>query len=220
MTHDCWWCCQTIFRRPDIARVTQLLEDGELLRVVARRLCPRAQSADYGEVTRSLESGEYTRRQGQGRSWARPLQDRFLILLSRRNHTSTAKTLENDFCRATEVHLPDQMVRYRLHYDVMRARRPVQGPVLTAQHRSVRFNFARQHQNWQIRHWMPILFADESRFTVSTNDRRARVWRRLGERYSNCNIVGVDRCDGGSSWSGPRYPWMVIQTCVCFLELV
>ena len=76
------------------------------------------------------------------------LQDRFLILLSRRKHMSTAKALEIDFCRATEVHFPDQIVRNKLHYDGMRARRPAQGPVLTAQHRAVRFNFARQHQNW------------------------------------------------------------------------
>ena len=25
---------------------------------------------------------------------------------------------------------------------------------------------------------------------------------------------------GGSSWSGPRYPWIVIQTCMCFLDVV
>ena len=60
-----------------------------------------------------------------------PIQDRFLLLLSRRNHMSTAKTLHIDICRGTEVHLPDQIVRYRLHYDVMRARRPAQYPVLT-----------------------------------------------------------------------------------------
>ena len=35
---------------------------------------------------------------------ATPLQDRFLILLSRRNHTSTAKALKIDFCLATEFH--------------------------------------------------------------------------------------------------------------------
>ena len=105
------------------------------------------------------------------------MQDLFLVLLSRRNHMSTAKTLEIDICRATEVHLPDQIVRYRLHYDVIRARRPAQDPGLTAQHRALRFNFARQHQNWQLRHWRPILFTDESSFTESTNDRRAMVWR-------------------------------------------
>ena len=111
---------------------------------------------------------------------------------------STAKALKIDICRATEVHLPDQIVRYRLHYDVMRARRPAQGPVLTAQHRAVRFNFVRQHQNRQSRHWRPVLFADESSFTDSTNDRRAMVWIPQGERYADSNIVEVERCDGGS----------------------
>ena len=44
----------------------------------------------------------------------------------------------------------------------------------------------------------------ESRFTVSTNDRPARVWIRQGERYANCNIVEVDRYGGGSVmvWAG------------------
>ena len=82
-----------------------------------------------------------------------PMQDRFILLLSRRNHMSTAKALEIDFCRATEVQLPDQIVRYRLHYDVMRARRPAQPQVLTAQHREVRFNCVRQHHIWQSRYW-------------------------------------------------------------------
>ena len=76
-----------------------------------------------------------------------PMQDLFLVLLSRRNHMSTTKTLEIDICRATEVHLPDQIVRYRLHYDGTRAIRPAQDSVLTVQHRAVRFNFVRRHQN-------------------------------------------------------------------------
>ena len=170
MTHDGRWCCQTIFGSPDIARVMQLLEDGERLRVVARIL--HLPPSVVGRLWRSYqETGEYTRRQGPGRSsMTATLQDRLLILLSRRNHMSTAKALEIDFFRAIEVHFPNQIVRNKLHCDGMRARRPAQGPVLTAQHRAVRFNFAPQHQNWQIRHWMPILFTDESSFNESTND--------------------------------------------------
>ena len=127
-----------------------------------------------------------------------PMQDRFLVLLSRRNHMSTAKTLEIDICRATEVHLPDQIVRYRLQHDGTRARRPAQGPVLTAQHHAVRFNFVRKHQNWQSRHWRLVLLIEESSFTESTNDRRDMVWRPQGESYADSNIVEVERYDGGS----------------------
>ena len=117
---------------------------------------------------------------------------------------STARAMEIAFRRATTVHLSDQTVRNRLHEDGMRARQPARGPILTAQHRVQRLNFAHEHQNWQLRHWRPVLFTDESRFTVSTNDRPARVWRRQGERYANCNIVEVDRYGGGSVmvWAG------------------
>ena len=49
-----------------------------------------------------------------------------------------------------------------------------------------------------------LLFTDESRFTVSTNDGRRRVWRRRRERYAACNRVQVDAYGGGSVmvWAG------------------
>uniref|UniRef100_A0AAZ3P6C1 Tc1-like transposase DDE domain-containing protein n=1 Tax=Oncorhynchus tshawytscha TaxID=74940 RepID=A0AAZ3P6C1_ONCTS len=85
----------------------------------------------------------------------------------------------------------------------MRARRPQVGVVLTAQHRAGVL-FAREHQDWQIRHWRPVLFTDESRFTLSTCDRRDRVWRRRGERSAACNILQHDRFGGGPVmvWGG------------------
>ena len=112
----------------------------------------------------------------------------------------TARALEIDFRRATAVHLSDQTVRNRLHEHGMRARRPARCPILTVEHRTARLNFACEHQNWQLRHWRPVLFTDESRFSVSTNDRRARVWRR----HADCNIVEVDPYGGGSVmvWAG------------------
>ena len=67
ITHDGRWCCQTIFGRPDIVRVVQLLEDGERFLVVPRRL--HLPPSVVGRLWRSYhETGEYTRRQGQGRS--------------------------------------------------------------------------------------------------------------------------------------------------------
>ena len=85
----------------------------------------------------------------------------------------------------------------------MRARRPQVGVVLKAQHRAGVL-FAREHQDWQIRHWRPVFFTDESRFTLNTCDRRDRVWRRRGERSASCSILQHDRFGGGSAmvWGG------------------
>ena len=128
-----------------------------------------------------------------------PQQDRFLVFVSRRNHMSTARALEINFRCASEVYLPDQTVRNRLNDDCTIARRPTRSQVLTEEHRAVRINFAPEHQNRHLRHWRPVLFKDDNITTDSTNDRPARVWRRQGERYAACNIVEVDRYDGGSS---------------------
>lgn len=37
-----------------------------------------------------------------------------------------------------------------------------------------------QHQKWQIPYWCTILFTDETRFKVSSCDKRERVWRCHG----------------------------------------
>lgn len=193
-----------ILREPEVARAVQLLEEGAVQRVVADRLGV-ARSVIARLWRRYQETGRYTRRPGQGRpriTTAR--EDRYLQLLATRNRLSTARALENDFHQATGVHISDQTARNRLHDNGMRSRRPARGPILTVQHRASRLTYAREHRNWQLRNWSPVLFTDESRFHVSTCDRRVRVWRRAGERYADCNIVEHDHFGGGSImvWGG------------------
>ncbi len=96
---------------------------------------------------------------------------------------STARALQNDLQQATGVNVSDQTIRNRLHEGGLRARRPLVGPVLTARHRGARLAFVTEHQNWHVRHWHPVLFTDECRFTLSTCDRCERVWRSSGEQH-------------------------------------
>ena len=49
-----------------------------------------------------------------------------------------------------------------------------------------------------MQHWGHVLFTDESRFCLDFTNRRAKVWRRRGERFQGANIAEHDRYEGGS----------------------
>lgn len=121
-----------------------------------------------------------------------------------RNRTSTARDHQMSLRATHGVTVSDQTVRNRLRESNLRARRPVRKPRLTQRHKIARLNFARQHSEWQLRHWRPVLFTDESRFSITGCDGRVRVYRRPGERYAAAAVQEVDRFGGGSVmvWGG------------------
>ncbi|KAI4882733.1 hypothetical protein NFI96_028535, partial [Prochilodus magdalenae] len=115
------------------------------------------------------------------------------------------KEEQDEHCQSpTAVNVSDQPIRNRSHEGGLRARRPVVGPVLTGQQCRARLAFTTEHQNWQICHRCLVLFTDESRFYLSTCNRRDRLWRRRGECYAACNIIQHDWFGGGSVmvWGG------------------
>ncbi|KFM60306.1 Transposable element Tc1 transposase, partial [Stegodyphus mimosarum] len=53
----------------------------------------------------------------------------------------------------------------------------------TSAQRQARLQWCRAHSHWNVTDWNRIVFNDVSRFELSLEDQRRRVWRRPGQRY-------------------------------------
>ncbi|GFU20108.1 transposable element Tcb2 transposase [Trichonephila clavipes] len=55
---------------------------------------------------------------------------------------------------------------------------------MTPTHRRLRLEWFRARGNWTATEWNQVVFSDESRFNISSDDNRVRVLRPRGERLN------------------------------------
>ncbi|GFW93250.1 transposable element Tcb2 transposase [Trichonephila clavipes] len=66
----------------------------------------------------------------------------------------------------------------------IQAQRPLHVLPLTPTHRRLRLEWCRTRGNWTAAEFNQVVFRDESRFNLSSEDNRVHVWRPRGERLN------------------------------------
>ncbi|GFW45127.1 transposable element Tcb2 transposase [Trichonephila clavipes] len=110
-----------------------------------------------------------------------------------------------------------ETIRRRLTEVGLRSRRPLRRLPLIPHHRQCRLDFCRPRATWSVTDWRRVIFGDESRFSLSADDHRTRVWRRTGQRSDPAFIVerhtAISQCVtvwGAISWD-TRSSLVVLQ---------
>uniref|UniRef100_A0A8C6PLV7 Tc1-like transposase DDE domain-containing protein n=1 Tax=Nothobranchius furzeri TaxID=105023 RepID=A0A8C6PLV7_NOTFU len=100
-----------------------------------------------------------------------------------------------------------QTVGNHLREAQLHARHPHRGLDLTPARRRNSLEWANAHIRCRLARWRDVLFMDESRFTLFRADGRQRVWRRVGERFADVNVVDRVPHGGGGVmvWAGICY---------------
>ncbi|GFU23006.1 transposable element Tcb1 transposase [Trichonephila clavipes] len=72
---------------------------------------------------------------------------------------------------------------------------------------TIRADWCQVRSIWNVPDWQKVVFSDESRFVLGTDDNRVRVWRRPGERYNSPHTVlrHSARTAGVMVWGGIAY---------------
>ncbi|GFU05458.1 HTH_Tnp_Tc3_2 domain-containing protein [Trichonephila clavipes] len=60
---------------------------------------------------------------------------------------------------------------------------------LIPEHRQLRLKWCKARTMRNVTDWQMVVFNEESRFVLGTDDNRVRVWRRPGERYNSHHTV-------------------------------
>ncbi|GFT65117.1 transposable element Tcb2 transposase [Trichonephila clavipes] len=73
----------------------------------------------------------------------------------------------------------------------LKSKRPFRALPLTSEHRQLRLQWCKARSTWNVSDWQKVVFSDESRFVLRTDDGRVRVWRPPGERHNSPTMFYV-----------------------------
>lgn len=194
-------------------RVVGLKEAGWSNRRIARHL-DRSDATIRRCWQEWVNHGRTQRQEGSGRPReTTEREDRSIVRAALRAPDSSLSSI----LRATGASVTARTINRRLRERGLRSRRPLRRLPLTSVHRQARLQWCRAHSTWNVTDWSRIVFSDESRFELSPDDQRRRVWRRPGQRWDTNLTVArhTARQPGVMVWGAisfhSRTPLVVIR---------
>ncbi|GFX60665.1 transposable element Tcb2 transposase [Trichonephila clavipes] len=101
--------------------------------------------------------------------------------------TVTRSTIRAD----VGVAIVPQTISRHLAEANIKSKRPFRALPLTPKHRQLRLQWCQARSMWNVTDWQKVVFSDDSRFVLGTDDNHVRVWRRPGERYNSPTLLYV-----------------------------
>ncbi|GFY11183.1 transposable element Tc1 transposase [Trichonephila clavipes] len=130
-------------------------------------------------------------------------EDRRIVRQALVDLTVTRSTIRAD----VGVAIVPQTISRHLAEANLKSKRPFRALPLTPEHRQLRLQWCKARSMWNVTDWQKVVFSDESRFVLGTDDNRVWVWRRPGERYNSPHTVlrHTGRTAGVMVWRAIAY---------------
>ncbi|GFV32581.1 histamine H1 receptor [Trichonephila clavipes] len=152
-------------------RIIGKIEEGRKITDVAKEF-----HIAHSVVSRLWKSfkttGMCSRWHGEGRVRSTtPAEDKYIVLSAKKNRRTIAQQVANQFLAASGKQISRKTVARRLRGGGLYARIPIVCVPLTRQHRTAHLQWCREHHNWTEQDWACVLFSDECRFNLSSEQK-------------------------------------------------
>ncbi|GFV94674.1 transposable element Tcb2 transposase [Trichonephila clavipes] len=99
--------------------------------------------------------------------------------------TASSTAIQAQVAHSLGEPVPSRTLRRHLTEGHLGSRRTLRVLPLTPTHRRIRLEWCRARGNWTAAEWNQVVFSDESRFNLSTDDDHVCVWKPRGERLNS-----------------------------------
>ncbi|GFW02468.1 transposable element Tc1 transposase [Trichonephila clavipes] len=114
-------------------------------------------------------------------------EDRRIVRQALVNPKVTRSTIRAD----VGVAIVPQTISRHLAEANLKSKRPFRALPLTPEHQQLRLQWCPARSMWNVTDRQKVMFSDESRFVLGTDDIRVRLWRRPGERYNSPTLFYI-----------------------------
>ncbi|GFU70363.1 uncharacterized protein TNCV_2916261 [Trichonephila clavipes] len=111
-------------------------------------------------------------------------EDRRIVRQALVDPTVTRSTIRAD----VGVAIVPQTISRHLAEANLKSKRPFRAPPFNT---GTSAKWCKARSMWNVTDWKQVVFSDESRFVLGTDDNRVRVWSRPGERYNSLTLFYV-----------------------------
>ncbi|GFU05013.1 transposable element Tcb2 transposase [Trichonephila clavipes] len=112
------------------------------------------------------------------------LEDSRIVRNARIQPNSSSAAIQAQVAPSLGVRVSTRAIRRHLAQGHLGSRRPLIVLSLTPKHRRQSLEWSSTRRNWTAAEWNQVVFSDESRFNLCSDDNRVRVWRPRGERLN------------------------------------
>ncbi|GFW27070.1 transposable element Tcb2 transposase [Trichonephila clavipes] len=111
-------------------------------------------------------------------------EDRHIVRNARVQPTASSTAIQAQVRPSLEAPVSFRTIRKRPTEGHLGSRHPLRVLPLAPTHRRLRLEWCRARGNWTAAERNQVVFSDESRLSLSSDDNRIRVWRPHGERLN------------------------------------
>ncbi|GFX90960.1 transposable element Tcb2 transposase [Trichonephila clavipes] len=111
-------------------------------------------------------------------------EERHIVRNAQVQPTASSAALQAQVAPSQEAPVSSRIIRTRLAEGHLGSQCPLHVLPLTPTHRRLRWEWSHARGNRTAAEWNQVVFGDESRFNLSSDDNRVHVWRPRGDRLN------------------------------------